>query len=107
MEDIVWVLIAALGSAVSYFIGSMASPHAKAYKVQAQTWQGQYSGLKKQLVEIQGDVDDKDPLIALGKSFGLDKRTMQFLRPFAEKYIQDWIAKQQGGGDKPALSDWK
>jgi hypothetical protein len=94
MEDVVWLLISALSGAVMYFIGSMLSPHAKAYKVQAQTWQGQYSGLKKQLVEIQGDIDDQDPLIAIGKSFGLDKRTIGFLRPVAEKYIQDFLAKQ-------------
>lgn len=107
MEDIVWLLITALGSAVSYFLGSMASPHAKAYKVQAQTWQGQYSGLKKQLMEVQGIVDEQDPILALGKQFGLDAKTTKMLVPLVKPYIEQFLKQKLDGAGKDATENWR
>lgn len=108
MEDVISWLIAALFGSIAYFVGSMTSPHAKAYKVQAQTWQGQYSGLKKQLVELQGAADANDPFMQVLNSLGLDPKTAKLIKPFVTGIMENYAKTGklvvpglgQIGGDK-------
>ena len=108
MVDILNILLPIMAGVIAYFVGSMLSPHAKAYKVQAQTWQGQYSGLKKQLIEIQGNLDDQDPINQLLKSLGLDPKLSKTLKPLVQPIIENYLKTGklvipgigQVGGDK-------
>ena len=109
MEEIFGYTIAALVGVIAFFAGSILSPHARAYRIEARTWQGNYSGLKKQMVEVQKTMEETDPLVQVASSFGIDPKIVKLARPYIEQWInqksKELMAPKEKG--QPSLEEWR
>ena len=94
-----------MAGTIGFFTGSITSPHAKAFKVQAQTWQGNYSGLKK---SIKQEAEENDPLISIAKSVGIDPAMAKMAKPLIENWIKSKASGALEGAAKegPPLQHW-